>query len=156
MLIIFHCDIICYHTCAYYICFISIQINIVHCCCSVTQSCLTFCNPMDCPSLSPRVFPNSCPRSWWGYPTISYSAALVSFCLQSFPAPGSFPISRLFASGDQSTRAWGSTPVLPMNIQNLFPLGLTGLISLQSKWLSRISSSTMNCSLLVSCIHGIF
>ena len=112
---------------------------------------------MDFPSLSPRVCPNSCPLSWWGYPIISSSVILFSFCLQSFPEPGSFSISQLFASGGQSTRAWASTSVLPTNIQDLFPLGLTGLTSLQSKWLSRISSSTMNHSLPVfSSIRGIF
>ena len=63
-----------------------------------------------------------------------------SFCLQSFPASGSFPMSRLFASGGQSIGAAAS--VLPMNIQGWFPLRLTGLISLQSKGLTRVFSST--------------
>ena len=63
-------------------------------------------------------------------------------CLQSFPASGSFPVSEFFASGGQSIGASASTSVLPMNIQSWFPLGLIGLISLQSKWLSKVSSNT--------------
>ena len=95
-----------------------------------------------CPSLSPRVCSNSCPLCQWCYPTISSSAARFSFPLQSFPASGSFPMSRLFASGGQSIGASASASVLPMNIQGWFSLGLTGLISLQSKGLSRVFSST--------------
>ena len=64
------------------------------------------------------------------------------FCLQSFPASGSFPTSQLFASGSQSIGASASTPVLPMNIQGWFPLGLISLISLLSSGLSRVFSST--------------
>ena len=90
--------------------------------------------------LSPRVCSNSCPLSQWYYLTISSSATPFSFCLQSFPASGSFPISWLFASVGQSIGA--SALVLPVNIQDWFPLGLTGLISLQSKGLSRVFSST--------------
>ena len=94
-----------------------------------------------CASLLPRVCPSSCPLSQWGYPTISSSASLFFFfCPPSFPASGSFPMSRLFASGGLSTRA--SASVLPMNIQDWFPLGLTGLISLLSKGLSRVFSNT--------------
>ena len=74
--------------------------------------------------------------SWWFYPTISYSLAHFS-CLQSFPASGSFLISQGFISGVQSIGALASTSVLPINIQNWFPLGLTGFISLHSKGLSR-------------------
>ena len=85
---------------------------------------------------------NSCPLSWWCYQTISSSAASVSFCLQSFPASGSFPVSRLFVSGGQSIGASASASVLPMNIQDWFPLGLTGLISLQCKGLSKVFSNT--------------
>ena len=81
--------------------------------------------------------------SWWCYPTISSSAALFSFCLQSFLASGSFPVSQHFASGSQCFGASVLTSVLPMNIQGCFPLGLTGLISLQCKGLSRIFSSTI-------------
>jgi len=78
--------------------------------------------------------------SWWCHPTISYSVVPFSFCQQPFSASGSFPMSQFFASGGQSIRA--SDSVLPMNIQDWFPLGLTGLISLQSKGLSRAFSST--------------
>ena len=74
--------------------------------------------------------------------TVSSSTSPLSFCLQSFPTSGSFPRSQLFASGGQSIGASASATVLPMNIPDLFPLGLTGLISLQSKGLSRVFSST--------------
>ena len=80
--------------------------------------------------------------SQWCYLTISSSAALFSFCLQSFPASGYFPVSQLFPSGGQSTGASASPSDLPMNIQGWFPLGLTGLISLLSRGLSRVFSST--------------
>ena len=86
---------------------------------------------LPCPSLSLGVCSDSCPLSCWCCLTIS-SAALFSFCLQSFPASGSFPSSQLFASGGQCIRASASASVLPVNVQNWFPLGLTGLISLQS------------------------
>ena len=88
----------------------------------------------------PEVCPNSCPLSQWCYPIISSSAALFSFCLQSFPASGSFQMSQFFTSGDQSNGASASASVLPMNIQVSFPLGLIGWISLQSKGLSRVFS----------------
>ena len=91
-------------------------------------------------SFTIRVRSNSWPVSQWCYLTISSSAALFSFCLQSFPASGSLPMSQLFTSGGQSIGA--SASVLPMNIQGWFPLGLTGLIFLQSKRLSRVFSST--------------
>ena len=94
---------------------------------------------LPCLSLSPRVCSNSCPLGQWCCPTISSSAASSS-CPQSFSASASFPVSRLFSSGGQSTEA--SALVLPMNIQNWFPLELTGLISLQSKGLSRVFSTT--------------
>ena len=96
---------------------------------------------LPCLSLSPGICSDSHPLSQWCYLTISSSAAPFSFCLQSFPVWGSFPTSQLFISGGQSTGA--SASVLPMNIQSWFPLGLTGLISLLSKGLSRIFSSTM-------------
>ena len=95
-----------------------------------------------CPSPTPRACSNSCPWSQWCHPTISSSVIPFSSCLQSFPASGSFPVSQFFASGGQSTGASASTSVLPMNIQDWFPLGFTGLISLQSKRLSRIFSNT--------------
>ena len=94
------------------------------------------------PSQSPRVCSNSCPLSQWYHPTISSSIFPFSSCPQSFPASGSSPMSQLFTSGGQSIRASASASVLPMNIQGWFPLGLTGLISLQSKGLSRVFSST--------------
>ena len=95
-----------------------------------------------CPSLPPGVCSNSCPVSQWCHLTISSSATLFSFCLQSFPASGSFPVSWLFESGGQTIGASASSSVLPMNIQDWFPLGLTGLISLLSKGLSRVFFST--------------
>ena len=101
------------------------------------MNCITARLP--CPSLSPRVCSDSCPLSWWCYLTILSSAALF-FCLQSFPASGSFPVSQLFSSGDDSIGA--SASVLPVNIQGWFPLGLTGLISLLYKGLSRVFSRT--------------
>ena len=93
-----------------------------------------------CPSPTPRACSNSCPLSWRYHPAISSS--LVPFFFQSFPASGSFPMSQLFASGGQSTGASASTSVLPTNIQDWFPLVLTGLISLQSKVPSRFFSNT--------------
>ena len=85
---------------------------------------------------------NSHPLSWWCHPTISFSVIPFSSCLQYFPASGSFLMSWLFASGGQSIGASASASVFPMNIQDLFPLGLTCLISLQSKGLSRVFSDT--------------
>ena len=108
---------------------------------SVAQSCPTLCDPMDCstpglpPSPTPRVYSKSCPLSQWCHPTISSSAIPFSSCLQSFPASGSFPMSRFFTSGGQSTGVSASASVLPVNIQDRFPLGMTGWISLQSKGL---------------------
>ena len=89
-----------------------------------------------------RVCSNSCPVTRWCHPTISSSVAPFSSCLQSFLASGYFPMSRLFTSGSQRIGASASALVLPMNSQSWFPLGLTGLISLQSKGLSRVFSST--------------
>ena len=118
--------------------------------CSVTKSCPALCEPIDfsmhnrlpSPPLSPWVCSSSCPLSLWCYLTISFSATLFSFCLQSFPASGSFPMSRLFSSGGQSigASASASASVLPMNSQDWFPLGL--IISLLSEGLSRVFSST--------------
>ena len=89
---------------------------------------------------TPRVCSNSCPLSWLCHPTISSSVIPCCSCLQSFPASESFPMSWFFASGDQNIGA--SASVLPMNIQDLFPLGLTGLLSLLSNELSRVFSNT--------------
>ena len=88
-----------------------------------------------CPSPTPRACSNSCPWSQWCHPAISSSVIPFSSSLQSFPASGSFPMSQLFARGGQSTGVSASASVLPMNIQNWFPLGWTGWISLQSKGL---------------------
>ena len=92
------------------------------------------------PCSSPGVCSSLCPFSWWCHPTISSFS--FSLCPQSFPASGSFPMSQLFASGDQIIGASASASVFPMNVQVSFPLGLTGLILLQFKELSRVFSST--------------
>ena len=94
------------------------------------------------PSPSPAVCSHSCPLSQWYHPTISSFVTPFFSCPQSFPASGSFLMSQLFASGSQSIGASASASVLPMYIQDWFPLGLTGLISLQSKGLSRVFSNT--------------
>ena len=96
---------------------------------------------LPCPSLFPRACWNSCPLSWWCHPTSS-SAVPFSSGLQSFPGSGSLPVSQLFAWGGQRIGASPSELVLPMNIQDWYPLVLTGWISLQSKGLSRVFSNT--------------
>ena len=96
---------------------------------------------LPCPSPTPRVYSNSCPLSPWCHPTSSSSVVSFSSCLQSFSASGFFPVSQFFASGGQSIGVSTSASVLPVNIQDWFPLGLTGLIFLQSKGLSRIFSN---------------
>ena len=88
----------------------------------------------------PWVCSVSCSLSQWCHPTISSSVVSFSSCPQSFPASGSFPVSRLLASGGQSIGASDSASVFPVNIHSRFPLGLTGLISFQPKGLSRESS----------------
>ena len=93
---------------------------------------------LPCPSLYPGVCSNSCALSQWCHPTISSSVTPFCSCRQSFPASGSFPMSWLFAWGGQSIGASASKLVLPMNIQDWLPLGLTGLISLLSKELSSL------------------
>ena len=97
---------------------------------------------LPCPSPPPGVCSNSCPLSQWCHPPISFSVVPVSSFPQSFPASGSFPMGWLFTSDGQSIRASASASVPPMNIQDWFPLGLTSLISLLSKGLSRVFSST--------------
>ena len=97
---------------------------------------------LPCSSPTPRAYSNSCPSSQWSHPTISSSVIPFSSCLQSFPASGSFPVSQFFALGGQSIRISASSSVLPMNIQDWFPLGWTGWISLLSQGLSRIFSNT--------------
>ena len=96
-----------------------------------------------CPPLSPKICSNLCLLSWWCHPTISPSVAPFSFCLKSFPELGSFLASQLFTPGGQSIGDSASASDLPMNIQGWFPLELTGLISLQSKGLSRASFNTI-------------
>ena len=96
---------------------------------------------LPCPSPSPG-WSNSCPMSGSCCPTILFSVVPFSSCLLSFPASGSFPVSRFFPSGGQAIGASASASILPMNIQGWFSLGLTGLISLQSKGLSRVFSNT--------------
>ena len=115
---------------------------------SVAQSCPSLCDPMDStmPGLpvyspTPRVYSNLCPLSQWCHPTISSSVVPFSH-LQSLPASGSFQIRQFFTSVGQSIGVSASASVLPMNIQDWFPLGLTGWFSLQSKGLSRVSSNT--------------
>ena len=96
---------------------------------------------LPCLSPTPGACSNSCPLSRWCHPTISSSVIPFSSCLQSFPESGSFPLSHFFSSGGQSIGVLTSLSVLPVNIQGWFPLGLTGLISLQPKGLSKIFSN---------------
>ena len=116
---------------------------------------------LPCPSLSPRLCSNSCLLSLWCHPAISSSVAPFSSCPQSFPASGSFPVSRLFTSGGLSIGVSAAASVFPMNIQGWFPLRLTGLISLQSKGLSRVSQESSPApqfesisSLMLSLLYG--
>ena len=95
-----------------------------------------------CPTPTPGAYPNSCPLSHWCHPNISSSVVPFSSCPQSFPASGSLQISQLFTLGGQSIGVSASASVLPMNIQDWFPLDLTGWISLQSKEFSRVFSNT--------------
>ena len=95
-----------------------------------------------CPSPIPGIYSNSCSLSQWCHPTISSSVIPFSSCVQSFPASRSFQMSQFFTSGGQSIRVSASASVLPRNIQDWFPLGWTGWISLQSKGLSRVFSNT--------------
>ena len=119
------------------------------CCCSVARLCRILYDPMSfsmpgfpvvC-SLSPRALSNSRPLSQWCHPIILLSVPHFSFCPQSFPASGSFPMSWPFTSHGQSIGA--SASVLPVNIHGWFPLGITCLISLLSKGLLRVFSSTV-------------
>ena len=95
-----------------------------------------------CPSPAPGVYSNSCPSSQWCHPTISSCVIPFSSRPQSFPASGSFQMNQFFASGGQRIGVSASTSVLPLNIQDWFPLGWTGWISLQSKGLSKVFSIT--------------
>ena len=96
-----------------------------------------------CPSPTPWVYPNSCPLNQWYHPTISSSVIPFSSCLQSIPASESFPISQFFALGGQSIEVSLSASVLSVNIQDWFPLGWTGWISVLSVGLSRVFSNTI-------------
>ena len=116
---------------------------------SVTQSCLTLCDPMDC---STSGFPVHCQLPELAQTHVhrvsdaiqpsQSSVVPFSSCFQSFPGSGSFPVSHFFASGGQIIGVSASALVLPMNIQGCFPFGLIGLISLKSKGLSRVFSNT--------------
>ena len=97
---------------------------------------------LPCPPPTPRVYPNSCPLSWWCHPTISSSVVPFSLHLQSFPASESFQMSQLFATGGQSIGVSASASILPMNTQDWSPLEWTCWISLQSKRFSRVFSNT--------------
>ena len=115
---------------------------------SVSQSCLTLWPHglqharLPCLSPTPGAYSNSCLLSQWFHPTISSSVIPFSSCLQSFSASGSFQMSQFFASRGQSIGASALASVLPINILVWFPLGWTGLISLQSRGLSRVFSNT--------------
>ena len=95
-----------------------------------------------CPSPTPEAYSNSCPLSWWCHPTTSSSVIPFSSSLQSFPASGFFPMSQFFTSGSQSIGVSALASVLPMNIQDWFPLGWTGCVPLLSKGCSRVFSNT--------------
>ena len=121
-------------------------------CCSIQFSCSVVPDSLrphesqhtrpPCPSQAPWVYSNSCPSSRWCHPAISSSVVLSPFCSQSLPASESFPMSQLFAWGGQTIGVSASASVLPMNTQDWSPLGWTGWISFQSKWLSRVFSNT--------------
>ena len=113
---------------------------------SVTQSCLTLCDPVDCSM--PSFLVHHQLQSWWCHPTISSSVVPFSFCLPSFPASGSFQTSQFFASVGRIIGVSASASVLPMNIQDWFPLGWTGLIETLKSLLQHHSSkvSILQCS----------
>ena len=112
--------------------------------CSVVSDSLCAHEPQHarppCPSPTPGIHPNPCPLSQWRHPPISSSVVPFSSCPQSLPASGSFPVTQLFTWGGQSIGVSASASVLPVNTQDWSPLGWTGLISLQSKGLSRVFS----------------
>ena len=97
---------------------------------------------LPCPSPTPGSCSNSCLLSWWCHPAISSTVIPFFSCLESFPASGPFPMSQFFASGGQSIRVSVSASILPVNIQDWFPSGLTGLMLFQFKGLSRVFSNT--------------
>ena len=120
--------------------------TLAHYCCSVVPNSLppqgVYHTRLPCPSSSPGICSNSCPLSQWCHPTISSSFILFFSCLPCFLTSGCLLMSQLFTSGDQSIGASVSAPALPMNIQAWLLLRLTGLISLNSKGLSRVFSHT--------------
>ena len=124
----------------------SFFINTVHFSCSVMSKSLWPHGlqhaSLPCPLPAPEAYLNSCPLSWWFHPAISSSVIPFPSCPQSLPVSGSFPMSQLFTWGGQSIGVSASALVLPMNIQDWFPLGWTGWISLQSKGLTRVFSNT--------------
>ena len=101
---------------------------------------------LPCPSLSPGACSHSCLLSRWCHPTISSSVVSFSFCLQSFPASGSFLMSQFFTSDGQSTGVSALASFLPKNTEDWSPLGWTSWISLQSKGLSRVFSNSSKAS----------
>ena len=109
---------------------------------------------LPCPSPTPRACSNSCPSSRWCHPIISSSVVHFSSRLQSFRASGSFPMSQFFTSGGQSVGASASPSVLPMNIQDQFPLGLTGCISQDSQESSPTPQFKSINSLVLSFLYG--
>ena len=124
---------------------------------SVAQSCAALCDTMDCSMIGCAVhhqLPNSCPSSLWCHPSISSSVIPFSSLLQSSPVPGCFLMIQFFASGDQRIGASASASGLPINIQDWFPSGLIGWISLQFKGLMRIFSFKNINSLALSFLYS--
>ena len=126
---------------------------------SVAQWSPTVCDPMDCSTPGvpiPEACSNSCPLSWWCHPMISPSVIPFSSCLQSFPASGSFPMSQFFTSGGQSIGISASASILPMNIQDWFPLGLTcfDLLAVQGTLKSLIQQFKIINSLALSFLYS--
>ena len=103
---------------------------------------------LPCPSPTPGACSNSCLSSQWYHPKISSSVIPFSSCLQSCPASGSFPMSRLFASGGQSIGLSASASVLPIKIQDWFPLGLTDLLAVQGTLKSLLQHHSSKASIL--------
>ena len=113
---------------------------------------------LPCPSPTPGACSNLCPSIQWCHPTISSFVIPFSSCLQSFPASGSFPRSQFFTSGGQNIRVSASASVLPVSIQDWFPLGLTGLISLHQRalksLLQQFSSVAQSCPTLCNTMNA--
>ena len=105
---------------------------------------------LPCPSPTPKAYSNSCPLSWWCHPTISSSVIPFSSCFRSFPGSRSFPVSQFFASGSQSIGVSASASALPMNIQDWFPLGLTGwdILAIQGTLKSLLQHHSSKASIL--------